>query len=71
MSFAIAGGADLGLAARADAVFAAGVCAASVVDFDVFGGDPGTATFGGAVYTVFGGVFLEFLVPFCFESQVK
>ncbi len=69
--FVVAGAADFGPAALALAVFAAAVGAAAGVEVDVGGFDPGAAAAGGAVDTVFGGVFLVFPVPFSFEGIVE
>lgn len=62
--FAIAGGADF----RATAIALAVSAARGSVGVNVCRLDPFAAALGGAVDTVFGGIFLVFLVPFLFEA---
>lgn len=65
--FAIAGRADFGAAPIAFAVLTVRVR----IDVDICRLDPFAATFGGTVDAVFGGIFLVFLVPLHFETQVE
>ena len=68
MPFAVTYRAGLCSAASTFAVFAAAIGGVCV---DVGRLDPFAAALGGAINTIFGGVFLVFLVPFHFEAQVK
>lgn len=65
--FAIAGRADFGAAPIAFAVLTTRVG----LGVNICRLDPFAAPFGGTVDAVFGGIFLVFLVPFHFETQVE
>ena len=71
MPFTVTGRTNLGLATGTLAIFAAPVKTARGIDMDVGRLDPFATATSGAVDTVFGGVFLVFLVPFHFEFCVE
>ena len=69
--FAVAGVADLGAAAAAFPILTTCVGAAGGVHVDLRRFDPLAAATGRAVYAVFGGEFMVFLVPFHLEAEVE
>lgn len=71
VSFAVTCSTYLSLAAGTGAELAPAIGAAGMIDFDVFGRDPGAAAFCRAIYTVLSGILLILFIPLHLEFHVK
>ena len=69
--FAVANATNFSSAAGTFTILAAAIRAARCVEVDICGFNPFAATSSGAVYSVFGGILLKFLVPSHFEREAE